>query len=104
MLCNEEVLTFTEAAAVLPRLNGKRPHASTLWRWARRGLHGVHLETRRIGARFVTSREALERFAKKLSEIPLPDRPKPPPKPPSDRHRAKSVAQAEKVLAKAGIA
>lgn len=104
MLCDEDVLTFVEAAAILPRLNGKRPHVSTLWRWARRGLNGIRLETRRIGSRFVTSREALERFSAALAAIPLPDRPTAPPKASTNTARAKSVAQAEKVLAKAGIA
>ena len=35
MLLDEKILTFTEASAQLPRLNGKRIHPSSLWRWAR---------------------------------------------------------------------
>ena len=49
MLFNEELLTLAEAAAKLPRLNGTKPHTSTLWRWSTRGVRGVRLETRRIG-------------------------------------------------------
>lgn len=73
MLHDEKVLTFSEAARHLPRVNGRRPHASTIWRWARRGISGVKLETRRIGARFVTSVQALERFTAALAEVE-PDR------------------------------
>jgi hypothetical protein len=103
MLSTENVVTLSEAAAHLPRLNGRKPHTSTLWRWARKGIRGIKLETRRVGGRFVTSVEALDRFAKTLSEIPLADRPDPPPKPPTDRQRQRSVEQAERTLAKAGI-
>lgn len=70
MLFDEEPLTLTEATKALPSLNGRRLHVSTLWRWARKGVHGVQLETRRIGVRIVTSREALERFTKTLAELP----------------------------------
>ena len=74
MLHDETVLTFSEAAARLPRLNGKKIHASSLWRWARKGISGVRLETRRLGGRFVTSIEALDRFSRKLAEIDVADR------------------------------
>ena len=73
MLFDEQPLSLSDAAKALPRINGKRPHSSTLWRWARKGLQGVKLETRRLGGRFVTSIEALERFSKQLAEIELPD-------------------------------
>ncbi len=69
MLQDETIVTFTEAARFLPKLNGRRPHPSTLWRWARKGVSGVHLETRRIGSRFVTSVEALDRFASALATV-----------------------------------
>lgn len=59
---NETLLTLTEATKVLPRLNGRRPAISTLWRWCRKGLRGVRLEYIRIGRNIATSREALSRF------------------------------------------
>ena len=74
MLQNEKVLTFSEATRALPPVNGKRPHSSTIWRWARKGVQGVRLETRRLGGKFVTSVEALERFAKALAEVDVPER------------------------------
>ena len=67
MLANERSITLSEAAKVLPEVNGRRPHAATVWRWARKGINGVRLETCRVGGRYVTSIEALERFSRKLN-------------------------------------
>lgn len=109
MLHDEHVMTFTEAAKTLPKINGRTPHCSTIWRWARRGLGGVHLETRKIGGRFVTSKEALERFTKQLAEMPIATiqtTPAPPPPVPRKRtpaQRQRDIAAAEAALAKAGI-
>ena len=58
----EELFTLTEATKVMPRVNGRRPAVSTLWRWCRKGLNGVHLEYLRVGHNIVTSRKALLRF------------------------------------------
>jgi len=44
----------------------KRPHFSTLYRWALKGFRGVRLETIRIGGTLCTSKEALQRFADHL--------------------------------------
>ena len=71
MLNNEQILTFSEAANALPPIGGKRPHASTIWRWARKGCRGVRLEVRRLGGRFVTSIEALDRFSKTLERLTI---------------------------------
>ena len=71
MLSSEKVVSFTEAAKLLPEINGRRIHPSALWRWARKGVKGVRLETRRLGGRFVTSMEAIERFSKALAEVDL---------------------------------
>lgn len=104
MLLDETVLSFAEAAKTIPTFNGKRCHTSTIWRWARRGCQGVKLEVRRLGGRFVTSREALDRFSKELGDIPVADRPKPnlPPKA-TTRQRARSVERANQTLKAAGI-
>ncbi len=106
MLTTERILTFTEAARALPPIAGKRCHPSTLWRWARRGCKGVKLEVRRLGGRFVTSMEALERFSKALAEVdPLAHRPEADvtPKGRTDKQRHADVTKAEAELAKAGI-
>lgn len=57
-IVNEHLLTMTEAAKVPPQ----RPTVSTVWRWFRRGRHGVKLETILCGGRRFTSREAIDRF------------------------------------------
>ena len=69
MLSSEKIVSFTEASKLLPVINGRRIHPSALWRWARKGVKGVRLETRRLGGRFVTSMEAIERFSKALAEV-----------------------------------
>ncbi|HEX3655113.1 MAG TPA: DUF1580 domain-containing protein [Pirellulales bacterium] len=63
----EQVLTLTAATKLLPnRRGGKKPHVSTLYRWALRGIKGVQLETIPIGGSTCTSREALQRFFDRL--------------------------------------
>lgn len=52
------LLTLPEAAKTLPR----RVHASTLWRWATRGIKGVKLQLTTIGGRRFLSPEALQEF------------------------------------------
>lgn len=59
---NEELLTLTAASKVLPSLDGKRIHPSTLWRWCHKGSRGIYLEFVRLGTRILTSVEALNRF------------------------------------------
>ena len=108
MLHDEQIVTFSEAARGLPPVNGRRLHASTIWRWARKGISGVHLETLRLCGRFVTSLEALERFSVALAEIApngsrAAESTTTTPKPRSDAQRAKAVAQANRELEASGI-
>src|SRR3990170_7891939 len=65
---SETALTLSQAACELPKLGGRKLHASSLWRWARKGVRGVKLDYARLGGRIVTSREALSRFGAKLAE------------------------------------
>ena len=67
-LQQESLLSLRDAAKALPRIDGKRPHVSTLWRWCRRGVRGVRLEYVRLGHRVCTSRGALCRFSQRLAE------------------------------------
>jgi len=113
---NEQLLTLTEATKVMPRINGRRPAVSTLWRWCRKGLHGVHLEYLRIGRNIVTSRRALRRF---FADLALADKPLDSDRSVnavarrnlqflskgerSERARQRSIEEAEAVLAEAGI-
>jgi hypothetical protein len=67
-LTTETILTFADARSRLPkRRRGKRPDISTLYRWAQVGLHGIRLETIKIGGQTCTSVEALQRFFDALS-------------------------------------
>ena len=61
-------LTLTEAARVVPG----RPHASTLWRWARRGIRArngqrIRLRHQRLGARVYVTRDWLDQFATEVA-------------------------------------
>lgn len=65
---NEQLLPIRDVPRQLPaRPNGKRLHISVVYRWIMRGVRGVVLESVRIGGTTYTSREALQRFADRLS-------------------------------------
>ncbi len=107
-LVSEQALSLSEATRALPPVDGRRPHASTIFRWCKRGLRGVHLEYVRIGNRVCTSREALSRFANRLADADAAhgETNIAPPKPAQTRtarQRDRSVARAETTLRSAGI-
>ena len=103
----ETVVSLTEATKILPKINGKRPAISTLWRWCRKGLRGTQLEYVRIGRNIATSREALNRFFTALAEADEPvdgnrSAPRQRTKIDSRQQRA-SLEAADRVLERAGI-
>ena len=62
-LQTETLITLSQAAALLPRdRRGKRVHVETIRRWIRSGRSGSRLEALKMGNKWVTSIEALERF------------------------------------------
>ncbi|MBA4016461.1 MAG: hypothetical protein C0483_04675 [Pirellula sp.] len=65
-LANERLLTFDEAAELLPP--ARRPSHATWWRWWRHGVQNVRLETAVVGGRRYTTRAAVERFAASMTE------------------------------------
>jgi len=65
----ETLVTLSEAARLLPRINGKKIAASTLWRWCRKGLRGVNLEYLRVGSKVATTSDALQRFFAALAQL-----------------------------------
>ena len=93
-LLSESLLSLPEAARQLP----SRPHHSTVWRWAEKGINGVMLETLRIGTRRFTSTEALQRFLEAINEPAAPA-----PRPRTRRETAAAVARAERILKRAGV-
>jgi len=64
----KNLVTLTEAAALLPKVGGKKIHVSTIWRWCKNGLRGVALEYMRCGAKIVTSETAMLRFFAALAQ------------------------------------
>lgn len=58
-ILKEQLLTLEQAARSLPG----HVAPSTIWRWYRKGVRGVRLETIVIGGKRLTSSEALGRFA-----------------------------------------
>jgi hypothetical protein len=67
----ESILSLTAAAKSLPG----RPHISTTIRWYKAGVRGVKLETILLGGKRFTSREALQRFADRLTAADAGDVP-----------------------------
>jgi hypothetical protein len=68
---NDELLTATEAAKLCPRVAGKKPHVTIIWRWAKEGVGGIRLEHVVISRTLYTTREALHRFFRDLAAAPL---------------------------------
>ena len=101
---DETVLSLTEAARRVPSYRGGRPVSlSCIMRWILDGVktpHGlVRLEAVRLGGRWITSAEALKRFA--AAQTPdLADRPQLP-RTPTARRRASDRAEAQ--LEKSGF-
>jgi hypothetical protein len=105
-LTSETPLPLAAAAKLVPPgRNGKRTHLSTLLRWILQGAKSpsgeiVRLDAARLGSRWVTSREALQRFAAALTPR-LEDEPMSSPRSPAARRRASDQAANE--LDKIGI-
>ena len=106
----EEIFSLSEAAGSVPRINGQRPHTSTLWRWCRKGCRGTRLEYIRIGSKIATSREALDRFFNAQAAVDAaldstcpPTQPQATQKPRSEKARARAIEEARRKLEAAGI-
>lgn len=66
----ERTFPLSQASRKIPRRrSGKRVHTATLYRWAAVGCRGVILETLQLGGTKCTSREALQRFFERLSNL-----------------------------------
>jgi len=66
---DNDYLSLTEAAKIVPG----RPHTSSLWRACRKGVLGrngerIYLEHVRFGGRIYTTKDALETYARRLTE------------------------------------
>jgi hypothetical protein len=63
----ENLRALAEVPGVLPANRGRPIHISSVYRWTTSGVRGVVLETVQVGGRRLTSLEALQRFAERLS-------------------------------------
>lgn len=103
----EPLIPLAEACRhIPPGRNGKATHLSTLLRWILKGAKApdgttVRLDAVRLGARWMTSRQALQRFAEKLT--PKLDDTVPAPAPRTQRQRQRASERAAAVLEKMGF-
>jgi hypothetical protein len=106
-LTSETPIPLKDACRLVPPArSGKRTHLSTLLRWIQHGARGpsgerVRLEAVRLGGRWLTSREALQRFAAALT--PPTDTVPPAPASRTPSARAKAADRAGQALEQAGI-
>ena len=68
-LARETPVTLAEAVDLIPRGAGKPCHLRTLWRWCAKGLRGLRLESVFIGGARHTTKEAIERFNARYTDI-----------------------------------
>jgi hypothetical protein len=103
----EKLIRLHEAAALVPASRGaKATHISTVLRWILTGAKGpggvtVRLEAVRAGRKWLTSREAVQRFLEALTPDPEAAQSTPVPRSPGRRQRASERAARE--LEKMGL-
>jgi hypothetical protein len=100
-LTAEKTFPLTQLLPLIPPgRNARRTHLSTVLRWILDGAPGpdgrrVKLEALRLGGRWVTSREAIQRFAERLTPQTGDAPASPPPRTPGARRRAAERAANE---------
>src|SRR4051812_23510346 len=111
-LQNETTLSLAEAARRLPQSAPGKPLAvSTLTRWISTGVRGVRLEASRLGGKWITSTQAIERFTESLTrqcvgECSRTDESHTEPSgpvPPSEQRRQRKAQAIERELAGFGL-
>src|SRR5436305_361351 len=104
-LLTERLISLLEARGILPvSRNGRPVHLSCILRWILTGAKApsgerVRLEAARVRGRWLTSREALQRFAEALT----PQFTDAPPRSRTQNQRERAAAKAAKELAEQGI-
>lgn len=99
---NEKLINLSQAAGLFPPSRRGRPvHVSCLMRWIMEGVRTssgrIRLDAIRVGGRWVTSIEAIERFA--AAQTPSrPDAAVPPPSPASQKRASARAASRLKEL------
>jgi hypothetical protein len=102
---HEKLLPLAEAAKqVPPNRNGRPVHVSTLVRWIHHGVGGVRLEARRLGGRWVTTLEALDRFSQAQTDgHPSATQAGPPARQGGGEGRRRRLERAERELKARGV-
>ena len=105
-----DYLTLAEVTKTLPRVNGQKVHTSTIWRWCRKGVHGVYLKYGKIGRRIMVTESDLHTFFTALAEVdktsPVPNtvaRKRKPRRRTNSAARQREIESANDVLRRAGI-
>ena len=66
---NETLISISDTAKHLPRRpNGKTVHVSAVYRWIKKGIKGVRLESAKIAGCTYASLEALQRWSDALTD------------------------------------
>lgn len=66
----EKLISLLEAAGLFPpRRRGRKPHVSCIYRYTTIGYRGIILESVQAGGTRATSREAVARFLKAITEV-----------------------------------
>lgn len=68
-LLREHLISPAEATKFFPRVNGHKAHVSRIYRYMKRGLRGVVLESVQAGSLRCTSLESIRRFQSRLSAL-----------------------------------
>jgi hypothetical protein len=106
-LTSEKALGLDEICKILPPSRGaKKTSFTTVLRWIQKGARAangqvVRLEALRLGCKWISTREAVQRFALKLTEGATSDAPNATPRTPGRRQRA--AEQAGQQLTSMGI-
>ncbi len=87
-ILNEQLVPLLDSKKLFPIA----PDTSTLWRWCLRGTRRAKLETVLCGGRRFTSREAIQRFIRASSGLPVQTQ-----APTARRKRELAIAEAKAV-------
>ena len=68
----EKLVTFAQAAKLVPSRTGRTLHVTTIHRWASAaGARGVRLESVLVGGTRMTTVEAVQRFVDRLNDLDM---------------------------------
>jgi hypothetical protein len=98
-LLTEDVIDTQESADFMAELTRSKTHPRTIIQLIRCGSNGVRLEGLKLGKKWVTSRQAIQRFAEALTAKTMNR-----PIPSSDSQaRSKAHERADRELSAAGL-